>query len=524
MSPIDRRRRFSRRNFLRLLSFIAAVLGGWLRRAAAAPPPYLGLNHPWIAYGHDFGANAWGHDGLSTNGWTFETFPDSEGFVDTEVVRGVAASGTGSLRISADLVGGHPNRSRGEVHLVLADHLASPCPRAGTSSVNLDAVRVRCSVWLPPGSAGSPSAPNGVQFFFKTQVSEEEWASLYTAWQNIQPAWEGRWTTLTAQVTAAGAAYVDAAFDATRVSLVGLKVAINTDSSATINGAIYLDDYVLETTPPLAFDFEDIELFNQLIGLQDVQDISPSRLPIVRIFVFGDGRASPEFAASGHVTGFDPFFFRDFDALVDAATRANVLLVPVLLDFSWCAQRKVVSGVPIGGHADVISDPDKRRSFLDGLAQLLQRYGRNPAIIAWDIMNEGEWIIPEVPDRIPDFAFEPVPLADMRHFVSACADLVHRFTDHLVTLGSARRKWLPLWQGLGLDVYQFHWYDHFASDEPFPWPHATTLGLDRPIVIGEVPRRDTRYSPGDFIAAAEAGGYPAVLFWSCRARDRFSGF
>lgn len=62
-------------------------------------------------------------------------------------------------------------------------------------------------------------------------------------------------------------------------------------SSATINGAIHLDDCVLETKPPMTFDFKETELFTQLSGMQDVQDITRDRLPIVRIFVFGDERA-----------------------------------------------------------------------------------------------------------------------------------------------------------------------------------------------------------------------------------------
>ena len=27
----------------------------------------LGINYPWLHYGHDFGATAWGHDGISTD-------------------------------------------------------------------------------------------------------------------------------------------------------------------------------------------------------------------------------------------------------------------------------------------------------------------------------------------------------------------------------------------------------------------------------------------------------------------------
>ena len=520
-AAIERRRLLSRREFLRALPLVPGVVSVLSGATAADSRLFLGWNHPWIAYGHDFGENAWGHDGISTNGWTFETFRDSQGFFDTQVVRGIACSGGGSLRISADLAGGHPNRSSGEVHLVLGDHPAALCPRAGVPYLNLDGITARCTILLPPGSAGPAAAPNGVQFLFKTRLSDEQWPSLYTAWQNIGPAWEGKCVSLVAQVTRAGAAHVDPGFDPTQVSLIGLKVGISSASLASLTGPIYLDDYVLETTPLITFDFEELELYTQF---KEIQDITSGSFPIARVFVFADGRASPEFTATGHVTALDGSFFRDFDALVEAAARTNVLLVPVLLDFNWCSQQKIVSGVPLGGHADVIRDADKRQSFLAILTQLLQRYGKHPAVVAWDIINEPEWVITEVPEKIPDFRADFVPLADMQEFVKACADLVHRFTDDFVTLGSARRKWLQLWRGLGLDFYQFHWYDHFSSDEPFPWPPAWLLGLDRPVVIGEVPVQNTRYSPEEFIAAAAAGGYAALLFWSCRARDEFSGF
>ncbi|HYY93396.1 MAG TPA: hypothetical protein VE713_02685, partial [Pyrinomonadaceae bacterium] len=28
----------------------------------------VGVNYPWVAYGHDFGSNGWGHDGVITGG------------------------------------------------------------------------------------------------------------------------------------------------------------------------------------------------------------------------------------------------------------------------------------------------------------------------------------------------------------------------------------------------------------------------------------------------------------------------
>jgi hypothetical protein len=510
-----------RRAFLRALTalpFSTRALGG-SGRAQSADMFQLGWNHPWIGYGHDFG-RAWGHDGLSTNGWTCETGKEAQGFTDSEVTTD-HVSGRGALRIAADLAGQHPNRSSGAVHVSLVDHwpFACPPPEAATS-VDLDGAIARLRIRLPKGSAGSMAAPNGLQLFLKTRVSAQHWPSLYTRWVQIAPSWEERDVEIAVRLDSRDAAQSDPDFDITRVSLIGLKMAINSGSSSAVTGVIWLDEFVLETDPPLAFDFEQTELDAEFT---EVRGPAGRALSLVRFFIFCDGRAAPSFAPDGSVTGIDDSFYRDFDALLRVAARHGVFLMPVLLDFGWCAHARTVSGVRLGGHANVIRDAAKRQTFLENaLEPLIERYGKHPAIFAWDICNEPEWIIDGIPSGLRQ-DLEVVTLDEMRGFVQSCAEYVHRLSPtHLVTLGSARRMWLALWSGLHLDLYQFHWYDKFHREEPFPWRPYDELGLDKPCMIGEVPTANTRITRQQFITAAQEGGYSGLLFWSYGARDPFS--
>jgi hypothetical protein len=289
-----------------------------------------------------------------------------------------------------------------------------------------------------------------------------------------------------------------------------------------VTGNIWLDEFVLHTDPPLAFRFDRPELDAQFA---EVRRRTGGALSVVRFFIFCDGRAAPTFGPDGSVTGIDPVFYRDFDVLLETAARHRVFLIPVLLDFGWCAHARMVSGVQLGGHADVIRDPARRQTFIrEALEPVLERYGRHPAIFAWDVCNEPEWVLDEIPAAFRR-DHETVPLADMRAFVQACVACVHRLSGtQLVTLGSARSTWLPLWRGLDLDLYQFHWYDHLLDEEGFPWKSVDELGLDRPCLIGEVPTAGTRFTPRQFLAAAQAGGYSGLLFWSFAARDASSDF
>jgi hypothetical protein len=481
--------------------------------AAAGAVFVVGVNYPWIAYGHDCGSNAWGRDGFITNGWTYQTYVDSQGFTDSRRCTEKAHTGGASLCVTADLIGQDPHRSRAEVYMDLRSHR----PPGVAVPVNLAGRTVRCWVYLPPESAGAwPSAPNGVQFLCKS----EGWWSWYSQWQNIRPEWEGTWVELSANLSDPPG-YQDSQFDPTKVIALGLKAAINDASTAILQGRIYLDDYVLGTDPPISFDFEQFEVERDFLILHQV--LARCTIPVVRVFILADGRAAPEFAPGGEVTGFDPSFFEDFDVLITAAQQHQLLLLPVLLDFSWCNKPKSEGGAQLGGHSDIIRDPAKQQTFVDlALIPLLERYRDHPHILGWDIINEPEWRMQGVGG--PSDEGDPVTVEEMQAFVRRCAEVIHAHTSHLVTVGSARRKWLEYWRGIGLDFYQFHWYDHFASEEPFPWPPYAELGLDRPCIIGEVPTATTNYSTAQYVKAACRGGYHGVLVWSYRPYDELSSF
>ena len=469
------------------------------------PKSFLtGINYPWAAYGHDFGQNEWGHDGLATGGWTYQ------GFINARPSKEKARSGHSSLCVTADLVGRHPNRSAGEVFIDLRNH---PPPDGRPVPLNLENIVIRCSVSFPPGSTGSASAPNGVQLLLK---SEGFW-SFYSPWTNIEPYWDD-WIPIEAS-TAGPAGFKDPQFDPTKVIAVGLKVSINDLSTATLKGPIYVDDYVLDTDPPIVFDFETLEVERDFSVMEQMLHDCPKR--VIRVFVFADGRAAPEFNPKGEVTGLDGTFFEDFDALLAAAKLQNLLLIPVLLDFSWCDSPTMVSGAKLGGHSDVIREADKRQTFLErALLPLLERYCDEPQILAWEVINEPEWAVREISPS--GQGRDLVTLGEMQDFIQLCALSIHSCSSHQVTLGGARRQWLHYWQNLGLDLYQFHWYDHFELEERFPWSPYIELGLDKPCLIGEVPISDTKYSVAQYLEAGCKGGYHGLIFWSYRASDGFS--
>jgi hypothetical protein len=154
------------------------------------------------------------------------------------------------------------------------------------------------------------------------------------------------------------------------------------------------------------------------------------------------------------------------------------------------------------------------------VAPLLERYGQEPQILAWDVFNEPEWVTFGVGTTRP---WRSLSRADMRSVLGTLVGHVHTHTRHLATVGSASAQWLDLVRGLDLDVYQPHWYDHLEGAAPLDAPIAAR-GLDRPAWLGEFPTRVGRHTAATVCTAARRAGYAGAFAWSLLADDRQSRF
>jgi hypothetical protein len=159
-------------------------------------------------------------------GWIPQTYVTDQGIIEVAQSTDRAKLGRHSLKLTADLEGGHPNRSKGEAYMEIPIQ-------------NLENKPISVWVYVPKELLGDPAKPNGIQVF----VKDGSWRGEYGTWLDITPARADTWfqVTLVPGRLAPPDGYMAPDFDPTQIRAVGVKVAIGEGSTYTYRGPIYVD-------------------------------------------------------------------------------------------------------------------------------------------------------------------------------------------------------------------------------------------------------------------------------------------
>lgn len=236
---------------------------------------------------------------------------------------------------------------------------------------------------------------------------------------------------------------------------------------------------------------------------------------LVRWFIFADGRAGLRFDDASDRVEMDASLWRDLELALDLVSVRGLQLLPSLFDFHWCMPARVVNGVQLGGRRCWWAQADKRARLLEAVVgPVIERFATHPAIWAWEIANEPEWVTRGAGGRI---VFGSLSRSSMRAWLRLAVAAIRARSTVPVTIGTATGKGLALVDDLGLDVLQLHWYDRLAPEGPW-----TALSPVTPTLLGEFPSRGSAWPVERVLELARAAGYVGALPWSMLAEDAWS--
>jgi hypothetical protein len=244
----------------------------------------------------------------------------------------------------------------------------------------------------------------------------------------------------------------------------------------------------------------------------DFQQLARHGVTTVRWFLFTDGRNGIRFdSASGLPTGLTDGVFEDMDLALAIARAQGIRVVFPVLDFS--IQKA-------DAHPQVVRTDSGRKAFIENvLSPVLARYAREDSILAWEVMNEPEYVI----SGFLESPYVKIPFEDFALFTRMFANAVHQFTDALVTLGGADPRYISTWDraDLGIDFNQVHGYYDKGKRDPLQdlfGKTAVSYRTRRPLIIGEVPgKNDTHIPPvglGAWLDFGLESGYAGVWPWA----------
>jgi len=254
----------------------------------------------------------------------------------------------------------------------------------------------------------------------------------------------------------------------------------------------------------------------------DCHAMADAGYEVARWFVFTDGRGGVEWAVDGSLSGLDDRFDDDMRAALEIAKESGVRLCLVLIDFAWFEDADRRRALESGEFLDRVLDP-----FLD-------RFGGDPMIHSFDVINEPDWITHKLATNPRRAVWS---LDRLRAFVNAMSSRIRRSSSASITLGGGQVKFAKEWDDpiYGLDFVQVHSYPDVRYQDRDASIFALTardFELTKPLLIGEFPSDPRRHPPGhlspaytldDYLRAARDGGYLGAWPWSFKGVDAFGG-
>jgi hypothetical protein len=294
----------------------------------------------------------------------------------------------------------------------------------------------------------------------------------------------------------------------------------------------------------------DLTRFNEKKFTEQVENIASAGGNCIRWWIFVNGSASPVFGDDGLVKELPDAQILVLKRALDIAYERGVGLIPCLWSFDMLQSQ---TGVDTARNSRLLEDPAATKAFIDNaLVPLVRKLKMHPGLIAWEVFNEPEGML-------PSFGWTPkrTKMEAVQVFINRVAGAIHREApDNLVTDGSWSIQVLSDADGFTnyygdetlvraggdpegtLDFYCVHYYPEYFGERlsPFHNPKGH-WGLDKPLVIAEFPSKGIvpiegkgGFAPKSRLTTEQAyryameNGYAGALSWTMTGHDGFGGF
>jgi hypothetical protein len=223
-------------------------------------------------------------------------------------------------------------------------------------------------------------------------------------------------------------------------------------------------------------------------------------ITVLRVWV-NEGDMGDTIDDNDYVTGVTPTWTSNFANMIQLAANNQIQLYVTLNN----------------GRYDWLQNPAQAAAYLtNALIPMITTYKGNTNIFAIDLMNEIDGV---VQGSLGDYTTNGGTWPQAQAYISTFAAAIHNADPtRKVSCSTGWHQWynLSYFLGLGLDFYDFHNYQDTPS-----FPLASSLGMDKPIYIGECGQGTQTWDDSiqntcelDALNSAYSAGYMGVGEWN----------